>query len=181
MRFSCAYIGYLRKLFLLFSNIVVYHRFHVWPQIKDVRQKQNILCLSPPPVSTTTNNTNYAKRLYFHFRVFYFFISIIDVNSINVVFDPRHPDQLPFTAVWCVSWLSLLCAAALAVFKTLCLGQTNWPVSCFRHMMLYEPIIAIMLSPRYVAMVVIPLRKHHCLQWHKAAFLYSLWFHYIWL
>lgn len=83
-RVSCAYIGYLRNL--LFCNIVVHHRFHVSPQIKDVRQTQCPL----PPMSTTNNNTTIMPNIYFshsHLRMFDF----IYLNAFLDVFsDPWH-------------------------------------------------------------------------------------------
>lgn len=47
-RFSCAYIGYLRNL--LFCNTVVWNRFYVWPQIKDVRQTKCLMFVPSPCV-----------------------------------------------------------------------------------------------------------------------------------
>lgn len=77
-RFSCAYIGYLSNLSS--CNIVVCHRFHVSPQIRDVRQTK-MSCVRPPPlVSTTTNNTKMMLNMHFFppfcpFRLLYFMYS----------------------------------------------------------------------------------------------------------
>lgn len=97
-RFSCAYIGYLRNL--LFCKIVVCHRFHVSPQIKDVRQARCLVFVPSPlcPPSPNTKNVQTPFTFicpHFHFRLFYFLYlnvgfspSVIDVHGVSVVSDP---------------------------------------------------------------------------------------------
>lgn len=63
-RFSCAYIGYLRNL--LFCKIVVCHRFHVSPQIKDVRQARCLVFVPSPLCPPSPNTKNVLNTIYIY-------------------------------------------------------------------------------------------------------------------